>query len=211
MRRTGEDFDTAGRIVKRGFSIFSLNNNGDPMQWEWDEYLYRITVNKNGFNAGVAREFTTAILQNGLEDNFCNGVKKKGASGEKLDNTFIESKSKKTKTKSKTNLTTKETQTILNVARNIIDKVHIAYFIGKKMDTDTLLDSLQNTTCYTDLTDEFVLQFGVEPHYVLDIIENSNTLQELTSKSLYVNIIASKKYEDELLESFTFNEKSITK
>jgi hypothetical protein len=209
MRRTGEDFDTAGRIVKRGFSIFSLNDNGDPMQWEWDEYLYRITVNKNGFNAGVARELTTAILQSGLEDNFRDGVKKKGSAGEKLDKTFLDDEDKKSNNKKNNNLTKKEMQTLLNVARNIVDKVHIAYFIGKRNDTDSLLDSLRNTMYHTDLTEEFLSQFGVDPSYVIDIIENHNSLQELTSRALYANINASKKQEDELLEGFMFYEEAI--
>lgn len=210
MRRTGEDFDTAGRIVKRGFSIFSLNDNGDPMQWEWDEYLYRITVNKNGFNAGVAREFTSAILESGLEDNFRDGVKKKGSKGDTLDKTFLDdNKNNSSNKKGKSNPTVKETQTLLNVARNIVDKVHIAYYIGKKADTDSLIDSLRNTLYYTNLTEEFELQFGVEPSYVLDIIENNDTLQELTSRALYANINASKKYEDELMESFVFDEETV--
>lgn len=210
MRRTGENFDTAGKIVKRGFSIFSLNDNGDPMQWEWDEYLYRITVNKNGFNAGVAREFTSAIIESGLEDSFHNGVKKKGSVGEKLDSTFLgDNKDKKSNKKGKSNPTVKETQTLLNVARNIVEKIHIAYYIGKKDDTNSLIDSLRNTLYYTDLTEEFELQFGVEPSYVLDIIENNNTLQELTSKALYANIIASKKYEDDLIEGVVFDEESV--
>lgn len=210
MRRTCEDFDTAGRIVKRGFSIFSLNDNGDPVQWEWDEYLYRITINKHGFNAGVAREFTSAILESGLEDNFRNGVKKKGTKGDKLDKTFLDdNKDNNSNKKGTSNSTMKETQTLLNVARNIVDKVHIAYYIGKRDDTDSLIDSLRNTLYYTNLTEEFELQFGVEPSYVLDIIENNDVLQGLTSRSLYANINASKKYEDELIEGFVFNEEAI--
>lgn len=211
MRRTGEDFDTAGRIVKRGFSIFSLNDNGDPMQWEWDEYLYRITVNKNGFNAGVAREFTSTILESGLEDNFRNGVKKKSYAGNKLDKTFLDnSKGNGSGKKGKSNLTAKETQTLLNVARNVVEKIHIAYYIGKKDHTDSLIDSLRNTMYYKELTEEFELQFGVHPGCVLDIIESNTTLQELTSRALYANINASKKYEDDLIEGFTFNEEAIS-
>jgi hypothetical protein len=207
MRRTGENFDTAGKIVKRGFSIFSLNNNGDPMQWEWDEYLYRITTNKNGYNASVARELARTILNKGYEDYFRQGVGKKGSKGDKLDNTFLDDDSnKKTNKKGKADLTKKEAQTILNVARNIVDKVHIAYYIGNKTDTDSLIDSLRNTTYYTNLTEEFNLQFGVDPSYVLDIIEKEPILQQLTSKALYANIIASKKYEDEQLEGFSFEE-----
>lgn len=209
MRRTGEDFDAAGRIVKRGFSIFSLNDNGDPMQWEWDEYLYRITINKNGFNAGVARELTNAILQSSLEDEFRNGTKKKGSTGEVLDKTFIDQSKTKSSKKNSANLEKKEVQTLLNVARNIIDKVHIAYFIGKKNNNDTLIDSLRNTLYDRNLTEEFILQFGVQPNYVLEIINNSYSLQELTSRALYANINASKKYEDELIESY-LNEESIT-
>jgi len=210
MRRTGENFDTAGKIVKRGFSIFSLNDNGDPMQWEWDEYLYRITVNKNGFNAGVAREFATLILESGVEENFRNGVKKKGNKGDKLDSTFLDGDKDKTPNKKgKPNLTAKETQTLLNVTRNIIEKIHIVYRIGRKENTDSLIDSLRNTVYYADLAEEFELQFGVEPAYVLDIIENNNTLQELTSRALYANINASKKYRDELIEGFRFDEEAV--
>lgn len=209
MKRTGEDYDTAGRIVKRGFSIFSLNDNGDPMQWEWDEYLYRITVNKNGYNASVARELASVILNKGYEDYFKQGVGKKGSKGDKLDSTFLDNKTDKNPNKKgKTDLTKREAQTMLNVARNIVDKVHIAYYIGKKTDTDSLIDSLRNTMYYTELTEEFNLQFGVDPSYVLDIIENEPVLQELTSKALYVNIIASKKYKQEQLEDFSF-EKAI--
>jgi hypothetical protein len=179
------------------------------MQWEWDEYLYRITINKNGFNAGVARELTNAILQSSLEDEFRNGTKKKGSTGEVLDKTFIDQSKTKSSKKNSANLEKKEVQTLLNVARNIIDKVHIAYFIGKKNNNDTLIDSLRNTLYDRNLTEEFILQFGVQPNYVLEIINNSYSLQELTSRALYANINASKKYEDELIESY-LNEESIT-
>ena len=209
MRRTGEDYDTAGRIVKRGFSIFSLNDNGDPMQWEWDEYLYRITVNKNGYNASVARELASVILNKGYEEHFKQGVGKNGSKGDKLDSTFLDDKPGTTPNKKgKPDLTKKEAQTMLNVARNIIDKVHIAYYIGKKSETDSLIDALRNTVYHTTLTEEFNLQFGVDPSYVLDIIEKEPLLQQLTSRALYANIIASKKYEDEQLEGFNF-EKAI--
>lgn len=205
MHRSGEDFDTAGRIVKRGFSIFSLNDNGDPVQWEWDEYLYRITINKNGFNAGVAREFAFAILESGQENIFRNGNKKKGNTKEELDKTFLTSlkpndNSKKAATKTESN----DQQTLLNVARNIVDKIHIAYFIGKKKSTDNLLDSLQNAIYFKELSEEFVLQFGIEPEHILQLIRENSILQELTSRSLYANINASKKNEDNLIEEFSF-------
>lgn len=205
MHRSGEDFDTAGRIVKRGFSIFSLNDNGDPIQWEWDEYLYRITINKNGFNAGVAREFAFAILESGQENIFRNGNKKKGNTKEELDKTFLTSlkpndNSKKAATKTERN----DQQTLLNVARNIVDKIHIAYFIGKKKSTDNLLDSLQNAIYFKELSEEFVLQFGIEPEHILQLIRENSILQELTSRSLYANINASKKNEDNLIEEFSF-------
>lgn len=207
IKRTGEDYDTAGRIVKRGLSIFSLNGNGDPMQWEWDEYLYRITTNKNGYNASVARELARVILNKGYEEQFKQGVGKKGSKGDKLDSTFLDDDSnEKTNKKGKPDLTKKEAQTMLNVARNIVDRIDIAYYIGNKKDTDSLIDSLRNTMYYTELTEEFILQFGVDPGYVLDIIESEPVLQQLTSKALYANIIASKKYEDEQLEGFSFEE-----
>lgn len=191
QKKTGEDFINAGRSVKRGLSIFSINDNGDLVQWTFDEYLTRLYRNKTSFDKFVSREITKFIVINGLEKIFKNGTKWKGATHEKLDNTFIEDDNALPSNKgvgNKIPTAQKDINNVLLVIQYMVQKAHIMYAIGSDGNNNSLTQSLQNVTMDSMLNLEFKSQFGLSAMDVLNLIKCEMEVEVLLEQVCRANI-----------------------
>jgi hypothetical protein len=215
-KRTGESLVQAMKQVKRGHSFFRLDDNGDAVQLEPDQYLHDLATGSNRIQNKTSREITQAIISKGLKDKFIQGVQRKKPRGEELDSTFkagwnaglsdeeIAERNKNNRSLPYTSPEEgRENRKIFRVVQNIVENIDIVNAIG---DNDLELDivtSLQNICNYTELNEEFVKQFNIDPEAILEILLQEQTIEELTSITLNSIIVkARKKNEQQMKELF---------
>ena len=211
-KRTGETLIQAMKQVKRAHSIFRLDDNGDAVQLVPDQYLHDLATGSNRIQNTTSRKITEAIIEKGMKEKFIQGVQRKKPKGEELDSTHkagwnagLSDEELAERNKNNRSLPYnspeegRENRKIFRVVQNIVENIDIVNAIG---DNDLELDivtSLQNICNYTELNEEFVKQFNIDPEAILEILSQEQTIEELTSITLNSIIVKARKEKEILI------------
>jgi hypothetical protein len=190
MARTGESFVNAGRSVKRGFSIFTLNDNGDQIQLEWDAYTYRLALQQNGLANSLAREFHKKVKENAWEEKFMEATRRGNPSkGKNLDGTYVDPEVSERNRKNRSNPTKGVSEAvILNALKYITENMDIVHRMATDNESKCILECIKGINNNNILFEEFFSQFNIEPSYLIDMLEEDIYLQELTNQLISVKL-----------------------
>lgn len=207
-KRTGDNFSNAGRKVKRGFSIFSVDNNGDGIQWEWDEYLERIAKQKHSLDNSIVRELLTAFKQHNKDSILMEGVRTPShVAKTNLDNTYVpdnETRNKKSQARSHQNKADSDLvkqQVLKHFVRNL-DLIHN---IGTDKQDTCIVDVLDMIKNNQDQREEFKKQFGIDCDHFYEVYKNDIHIQELTDCLCSSIIHGRVKEKQRKIEQYNFN------
>jgi hypothetical protein len=207
QKKTGVGFLEAGKEVKRGFSIFALNDNGTAVQWEMDDYLYRLATQKTSHEALAIRTITNAVINSGLSDAFKNAQGSKGTPATKLDKTFVDEDSLSAAARNKNKLPKKEENTIKNAIQNIVEKSHLICAMGSIGNGRIgIKHSVKNILDTIDRREEFMLQFKLDPENLYSLLDTDSTVEQSLDTMIGVNVISSIKRKNEKLNKVIWNE-----
>jgi hypothetical protein len=206
-KKTGIGFLEAGKEVKRGFSIFALNDNGTAVQWEMDEYLYRLATQKTSHEALAIRTITNAVINSGLAEAFKNAQGSKGKTATKLDKTFVDEDSPSAGFGNKTKLPKKEENAIKNAIQNIVEKSHLICAMGSVgKGRIGIKQSVKNIIKDLDRREEFMLQFKLDPENLYSLLDTDSTVEQSLDTMIGVNVVSSIKRKNEKLNEVIWNE-----
>jgi hypothetical protein len=212
QKKTGLGFHEAVKEVKRGFSIFSLNENGTAIQWEVDEYLYRLATQRTSQEALAVRTITNSIVNAGLVDMFKNAHKATVSSSMPLDNTYLPEEDEdedNNKPKSPVRKTTKKEENELKKAvQNIVGKSHIICAMGSSEEVVRIgiKQSVQNIINNVDSKEEFMLQFNLDPIYLYDLLDIDSRVEQELDTMVGLNIITTQRRQTEALNEVVWND-----
>lgn len=190
--KTGQDYLDAGKEVKRGLSIFSMNDNGTAIQWEMDEYLYRLATQKTSHGALVVKSITTSVINSGLAEEFklAKGIKSK--SSKKLDSTFDSDNNNNNIPSSGNKLPKKEENAIKCAVQNLVENAHLIQAMGAcRQGRISIKKSVKNIVNLVDLTTEFMLQFNLKPEYLYILIDQNKRVEQELETMVGLNIKSS--------------------
>ena len=188
--KTGQSYLDAGKEVKRGLSIFSMNDNGTAIQWEMDEYLYRLATQKTSHGALVVKSITSSVINSGLAEEFKLAKGIKSSSSKKLDKTFDSDGNNLPSLGNK--LPKKEENAIRDAVQNLVENAHLIQAMGScKQGRISIKKSVKNIVNLVDLTSEFMLQFNLKPEYLYILIDQDKKVEQELETMVGLNITSS--------------------
>lgn len=163
--RTSEDIFTALKEVKLATSMFRIGNNGRSIQYDVDEYLAELALNKSGVEHNIARSLTKQIIASNLAERFKEG--RKGARNRwqnKLDKTFFDNEDD-TKRKTGDRKSKNEISPILAVVQNLIDNAHLIDSLGQPSENRVgFVKSVHNICFDEEKRSSFEGEFLIDPN-----------------------------------------------
>jgi len=175
--RTGEDFFTALREVKLATSMFRISNDGRSIQYDIDEYLAELALNKSGVEHNIARSLTKQIMASNLAEKFKEG--RKGARNRwqnKLDKTFFDDDDTKRKTGDRKNKN--EISPILAVVQNLIDNAHLIDSLGQPSENRVgFVNSVHNICINEEKRSSFKSEFLIDPDLFYVILKEKKDIE----------------------------------
>lgn len=177
--RTGEDIFTALKEVKLATSMFRIADNGRSIQYDIDEYLAELALNKSGVEYNIARSLTKEIMSMNLADEFNQG--RKGARNRwqtKLDSTFYDDdkdkKSNNTADRDKKN----EVSPVLAVVQNLIDNAHLIDSLGQPSENRVgFINSVHNICIDDEKKTSFEGEFLIDPNVFYAILKAQKDIE----------------------------------
>ena len=177
--RTGEDIFTALKEVKLATSMFRIADNGRSIQYDIDEYLAELALNKSGVEYNIARSLTKEIMSMNLADEFNQG--RKGARNRwqtKLDSTFYDDdkdkKSNNTADRDKKN----EISPVLAVVQNLIDNAHLIDSLGQPSENRVgFINSVHNICIDDEKKTSFEGEFLIDPNVFYAILKAQKDIE----------------------------------
>lgn len=176
--RTGEDIFTALKEVKLATSMFRIGADGRSIQYDIDEYLADLALNKSGIEYNIARSLTKEIMALNLADNFKDG--RKGARNRwqsKLDSTFHDDDQEKQKN-TFTPGEKKEITPVLAVVQNLIDNAHLIDSLGQPSENRVgFINSVHNICLDEQKRLSFQNEFLIDPAVFYAILKSQKEIE----------------------------------
>jgi len=176
--RTGEDIFTALKEVKLATSMFRIADDGRSIQYDIDEYLAELALNRSGVEYNIARSLTKQIMNSDLADQFKEG--RKGARNRwqtKLDNTFFDGGDDKKGNTGK-RLNKNEVSPILAVVQNLIDNAHLIDSLGQPSDNRVgFVNSVHNICIDEEKKSSFKVEFLIDPAVFYAILNEQKDIE----------------------------------
>jgi hypothetical protein len=176
--RTGEDFYTAIREVKLATSMFRIGADGRSIQYDIDEYLADLALNKSGVEYNIARSLTKQIIASNLIDAFKQG--RKGARNRwqvKLDKTFFDDENEnKRNTGDRQNKN--EVSPVLAVVQNLINNAHLIDSLGQPSSNRVgFVKSVHNICIDEEKKTSFETEFLIDPNIFYAILKEQKDIE----------------------------------
>lgn len=211
QNRTGDSFANAGRKVKRGLSIFSIDDNGDGVQWEWDEYMSRLAKQKDmpSFRNNIVRALLEEFKNAGKDMILMQGVRDKGHTAKiRLDPTYTPDEDEsKIKREARQHKNKKDSDYVkMQVLKHFVKNIDLIHDMGTDDPKKCIVDVLSVVNNTGKIREEFIKQFGIDPTYFYDVYNNNPNIQKLTEFLISVIIIRKVKEETKLIEDYCFDE-----
>lgn len=176
--RTGEDIFTALKEVKLATSMFRIGADGRSIQYDIDEYLADLALNKSGIEYNIARSLTKEIMALNLADSFKDG--RKGARNRwqsKLDSTFHDDDQEKQKN-TFTPGEKKEITPVLAVVQNLIDNAHLIDSLGQPSENRVgFINSVHNICLDEQKRLSFQNEFLIDPAVFYAILKSQKEIE----------------------------------
>lgn len=176
--RTGEDIFTALKEVKLATSMFRIGDDGRSIQYNIDEYLAELALNKSGVEYNIARSLTKQIIASGFAEHFKEG--RKGARNRwktNLDSTFFDDEDdNKRNTGERKNKN--EVSPILAVVQNLIDNAHLIDSLGQPGENRVgFVKSVHNICVDEEKRSSFEGEFLIDPSVFYAILKEQKDIE----------------------------------
>jgi hypothetical protein len=177
--RTGEDIFTALKEVKLATSMFRIADDGRSIQYDIDEYLADLALNKSGVEYNIARSLTKQIMASDLAEQFKEG--RKGARNRwqaKLDKTFFDDDDDDDKKNTGDRKNKNEVSPILAVVQNLIDNAHLIDSLGQPSENRVgFVNSVHNICIDEEKNSSFKGEFLIDPSVFYVILKEQRDIE----------------------------------
>lgn len=177
--RTGEDIFTALKEVKLATSMFRIADDGRSIQYDIDEYLADLALNKSGVEYNIARSLTKQIMASDLAEQFKEG--RKGARNRwqaKLDKTFFDDDDNDDKKSTGDRKNKNEVSPILAVVQNLIDNAHLIDSLGQPSENRVgFVNSVHNICIDEEKNSSFKGEFLIDPSVFYVILKEQRDIE----------------------------------
>lgn len=177
--RTGEDIFTALKEVKLATSMFRIADDGRSIQYDIDEYLADLALNKSGVEYNIARSLTKQIMASDLAEQFKEG--RKGARNRwqaKLDKTFFDDDDDDDKKSTGDRKNKNEVSPVLAVVQNLIDNAHLIDSLGQPSENRVgFVNSVHNICIDEEKNSSFKGEFLIDPSVFYAILKEQRDIE----------------------------------